>query len=78
MTYSARSFNHDLSRAKRDAEGEVVIVTDRGVPSHALLSYAEYRRLTSPTPGLATLLSADDDVELEPAPSDLRLGAADL
>lgn len=45
-TISSREFNQDTGGAKKAAEKGPVIITDRGEPSHVLLSYAEYRRLT--------------------------------
>jgi prevent-host-death family protein len=43
--YSAREFNQDTAGAKRAAEDGPVYVTDRGRPSHVLLSMAAYDRL---------------------------------
>lgn len=37
-TMTSREFNHDVSAAKRAASSEPVIITDRGRPSHVLLS----------------------------------------
>ena len=37
---SAREFNQDVSKVKRFASGEPVFVTDRGRPTHVLLSIA--------------------------------------
>lgn len=42
---NARMFNQKLSAAKRAAEESPVVVTDRGRPTHVLMSYAEYERL---------------------------------
>lgn len=44
-TVSSRDLNQDVGRAKKAALQGPVIITDRGRPSHVLLSYAEYRRL---------------------------------
>ena len=46
-SYSAREFNRDTAGAKRAAEDGPVYVTDRGRPSHVLLSIAEYERLAA-------------------------------
>ena len=46
-TYSAREFNRDTAGAKRAAEDGPVYVTNRGRPSHVLLSIAEYERLVA-------------------------------
>ena len=44
-SYSAREFNQDTAGAKRAAEDGPVYVTDRGRPSHVLLTVAAYERL---------------------------------
>ena len=44
-TMTSREFNRDVAGAKRAAKDGPVVVTDRGKPSHVLLSYEEYRRL---------------------------------
>src|SRR2546429_2100256 len=40
---SSREFNQDTSRAKRAAKRGPVFITDRGRPSHVLLTVEEYR-----------------------------------
>lgn len=45
-TMSSREFNQDAGRAKRATQSGPVIITDRGRPSHVLLSFADYVRLT--------------------------------
>jgi len=47
LTMSSREFNQETGRAKKAAENEPVFITDRGEPSHVLLSIEEYRKLTS-------------------------------
>jgi prevent-host-death family protein len=42
-TLTAREFNQDTGRAKRAAEDGPVIITDRGKPSHVLLSSAAFQ-----------------------------------
>jgi len=44
--FSSRRFNQDTSAAKRAAEDGPVYVTDRGRPSHVLMTFEEYARLT--------------------------------
>jgi prevent-host-death family protein len=68
----SRTFNHDLSGAKRAALEGPVIVTDRGKPSHVLLSYDEYLQLSDHKPSSLVEalrmsgLGADDfDFEVE-------------
>jgi prevent-host-death family protein len=65
---SSRKFNQDTGRAKKAAEKGPVIVTDRGKPSHVLLSFNEYQKLTGKTRSLADALSMpeSDEIEFEP------------
>ena len=44
---SSREFNQDTARAKRAASNGPVIITDRGRPSHVLISMEEYEKLKS-------------------------------
>lgn len=41
---SSRALN--VSSAKKAAKGGPVIITDRGKPSHVLMTYEEFQRLT--------------------------------
>lgn len=45
LTLTAREFNQDTAGAKRLARNGPVFITDRGKPSHVLLSFEEYERL---------------------------------
>lgn len=73
---SAREFNQGLSRAKRVALETPVVITDRGEPSHVLMSFREYEKLTrSPESFVERLLMEDPvDVEIE----DIELGLRPL
>lgn len=55
---TARAFNQDVTAAKRFADVEPVFVTDRGRPSHVLLSIAAYRRMAGEEEGVIDLLAA--------------------
>lgn len=77
-TISAREFNHDVSAAKRAAAAEPVIITERGRPSHVLLSFDEYERLVGGQPNIVELLSAADDFDLVPERLDLTINPAEL
>ena len=57
---SSREFNQDVSQAKRLARLEPLFVTDRGRPTHVLLSIEAYRRLTGETDTIVDLLSMPD------------------
>ena len=52
---TSREFNRDVSLAKRAAQAEPVLITDRGQPTHVLMSIGEYRRLTSAPVDVTTI-----------------------
>lgn len=72
---TSRELNQDIGRAKRAAELGPVIVTDRGQPSHVLLTYAEYQRLTGGARNLASALAMPGLGETELELADARLSA---
>lgn len=55
---SSREFNQDVSQAKRAARVEPVFVTDRGRPTHVLMSIEAFRRLSGPAETIVDLLAA--------------------
>ena len=65
---SSRDFNQDTSRAKRAAKRGPVFITDRGRPSHVLLTMEEYQRITGGQQSVADLLAmpAAAEIEFEP------------
>ena len=63
---SSRVFNQDVSQAKRLARIEPVFVTDRGRPTHVLVSYEAFRRMEGQSETLADLLAMDEPVLVEP------------
>lgn len=77
-TVSAREFNQDLAAAKRTATSEPVIITDRGQPSHVLLSFEQYRRLTVDQKSIVDWLSADDEVDLHTETANIALLVPEL
>ncbi|MGF9567534.1 type II toxin-antitoxin system prevent-host-death family antitoxin [Neorhizobium sp. JUb45] len=54
---TSRELNHDVGRAKRAAEAGPVVITDRGRPSHVLMTYVEFERLTGKRHNLVDALS---------------------
>jgi prevent-host-death family protein len=64
--FSSRDFNQDISQAKRVARLEPVFVTDRGRPTHVLMSIDAYRQLSGQTETLVDLLAMPElgDVDL--------------
>lgn len=55
---TAREFNQDISKAKRFAAAEPVFVTDRGRPTHVLLSISAYRKLSGERQSILDLVAA--------------------
>jgi len=79
-TLSSRELNHDVSSAKKAAKGGPVIITDRGKPSHVLMTYDEFERLTGKhrslvdalaMPGLSAIDFEPHRVEIGPREVDL-------
>jgi prevent-host-death family protein len=54
---SSRDFNQDVTAAKRAARLEPVFVTDRGKPTHVLMSIDAFRQLTGQTETIVDLLA---------------------
>jgi PHD/YefM family antitoxin component YafN of YafNO toxin-antitoxin module len=65
-TISSRDFNQDVGRAKRAARLEPVFITDRGRPSHVLMSFETYRRISGQTQNIVDLLAMTAPAEVEP------------
>lgn len=74
-TISSREFNQDAGGAKRAAEKGPVIITDRGRPSHVLLSFEEYRKLAGAGRTLLDVVAQaeDDDIDFDPPPMGDRI-----
>ena len=64
-TLSAREFSQDASKAKRAAEKGPVVITDRGRPSHVLLTYEDYRHLSGPPMSAAEAFAGRGDFDFE-------------
>lgn len=56
-TLSSRELNHDVSSAKKAAQEGPVVITDRGKPSHVLMTYGEFQRLSGKRRNLAEALA---------------------
>lgn len=67
ITMTAREFNQDTSRAKKSALSKPVIITDRGKPSHVLLSMSQYETLLTQSRGPEAHVTPGDLLSL---PSD--------
>ena len=80
-TFTSREFNRDASKAKKASKEGPVFITDRGRPSHVLLTIEAYQQITGRQKNIVELLATPGaaDIEFEPE----RLGddlyrAADL
>jgi prevent-host-death family protein len=71
-TLSSREFNQGASRAKKAAQKGPVFITDRGRPSHVLLSFDQYSKLSGPSRSIGDMLSDPAAAEIEFNPP--RLG----
>ena len=60
---TSREFNQDTGGAKNAAEEGPVYITDRGRPSHVLLTFADYQRLSANQPGIIEQLAQPAGVE---------------
>ena len=67
---SSRDFNQDVSHAKRAARIEPVFITDRGKPTHVLMSIENFKYLTGQTETMVELLAMPDPIDVEAARSD--------
>lgn len=61
---SSREFNQDVGQAKRAARFEPVFVTDRGRPTHVLMSIEAFQRLSGETESIVDLLAAPSPAPL--------------
>ena len=65
---SSREFNQNTSKAKRAAKKGPVFITDRGRPSHVLLTAEEYLRITDGQKSIVDSLAMPEaaDIKFEP------------
>jgi prevent-host-death family protein len=62
---SSREFNQDTGKAKRAAKKGPVFITDRGRPSHVLLTAEEYQRITGGVKSIAESLAMPEAAEIQ-------------
>ena len=79
-TLSSRELNQDVAKAKKAAKGGPVFITNRGKPSHVLLSFTEYQKLTRQHRNIADALAMTgvEDIEFDPPRVELRTQPADF
>ncbi|WP_044561201.1 type II toxin-antitoxin system Phd/YefM family antitoxin [Azospirillum sp. B4] len=76
-TMSSRDFNQDVGGAKRAALTEPVFVTDRGKPTHVLMSFETFLRLTGDGQTIVDLLALPEDLPLDKGRLDLGVSKVD-
>lgn len=79
-TLSSRELNHNVSRAKKAAQDGPVVITDRGKPSHVLMTYDEYCRLSGARRSLTQALAMPglSDIDFDPPRIEIAPRAVDL
>ena len=79
-TLTSRELNHSVSNAKRAAQKGPVVITDRGKPSHVLMSYHEFERLTGRRRSLVKALSMPglSEIDFDPPRAKITPRAVDL
>jgi len=82
---TSREFNQHASEAKKSSLAGPVIITDRGRPSHVLLSFADFKKLSDPAGSQRTLVDllsmpagTGDDIEFDPPKADFSFKTPDL
>jgi prevent-host-death family protein len=62
-TFSSREFNQDVGKAKRAALHGPVFITDRGRPSHVLMSFDTFRQMSGQGETIADLLAMPEGAD---------------
>lgn len=76
--FTSRDLNQDVSRAKKAAKDGPVVITDRGKPSHVLMTYSEFEKLTGQPRNLADALSMPGLSDIDFAPSRIEIAPRDI
>jgi prevent-host-death family protein len=79
-TLSSRELNHDVSSAKKAAKDGPVVITDRGKPSHVLMTYDEFCRLSGKRRSLTQALAMPglSDIDFDPPRVEIAPRRVDL
>jgi len=64
-TFSSSVFNQDVSKAKRAAQNGPVFITERGNPSHVLLAFSEYKKITNKNKNIVEVISMSEEIDFE-------------
>ena len=79
-TLSSHEFNQGATEAMRAANNGPVFITDRRRPTHVLMRFADYQRLTRQRRNIADALAMPGigDIGFEPPRITIETGAADF
>lgn len=79
-TLTSRELNHDVSSAKKAAQDGPVIITNRGKPSHVLMTYDDFKRLSGKRRSLIEALSMPglSEIDFSPERTEIVSRAVDL
>ena len=79
-TMTSSEFNRDSGAAKKASRQGPVIITERGAPSHVLMTWADYEALRGAEVTMADALAMPgvEDIAFDPPKLDGRPAAADL
>jgi prevent-host-death family protein len=79
-TLSSRELNHDVSSAKKAAQNGPVVITDRGKPSHVLMTYDDFQRLTGRRRSLVEALAMPglSGIDFDPPRAEIAPRGVDL
>lgn len=77
---TSRELNHDVSSAKKAAKDGPVIITDRGKPSHVLMTYDEFRRMSGKHRSLTQALAMPglSEIDFDPPRVEIAPRGVDL
>lgn len=64
-TISSRKFNQDVGKAKKAAKNGPVVITDRGRPSHVLLTVEQYQEITGARRNILDLLAMPGAADID-------------
>jgi PHD/YefM family antitoxin component YafN of YafNO toxin-antitoxin module len=62
---TSREFNQDVSKAKREALKGPVFITDRGQPSHVLLSIEAWQKISHAEASIVELLAMPEGADID-------------
>jgi hypothetical protein len=62
---TSRAFNQETGTAKKQAFQGPVFITDRGSPTHVLLTMTDYEKLVSTKPSFLEMIAQKGDADFE-------------